>query len=202
MKSFLNSKEIIVYHGTTIEHLDSLRNRINLDICDKYSDFGRGFYTTQNELYAKKFAIYKGKKLYKLYLRKNKIDYLRMLTPVIFKYRLEINSLSSLNCKYFTKSDDKWAEFVYNNRIKKNLQLLSNEHNRSNNYDFIYGKIADGKIALVLEDLIEGRISFKEFAYCIKPVNTSYQLSLHTKKALKHIELIDIKEYSINSLFT
>ena len=202
MCKYLSKLPEIYYHGTSSfadEYL-SLKDikRISIERCNRSTDFSQGFYLTS--VYIQSFAFAR-----RAANRFNKDKKFRNgITPKIIKYRLNIKKISVLNEKFFPYPDSKWGEFVYNNRMEDNRYVHSNFHNINKEYDYVYGHLADGKIAEIIDsykedyslstDIIE---SFTEKIFPRFPYNND-QLSLHTQRAvscLEFLEVIDDEKY-------
>ncbi|WP_230116334.1 DUF3990 domain-containing protein [Bacillus velezensis] len=48
-----------LYHATTSDNIESIKNRIDLNECSEKTDFGQGFYLTTNVEQAVKWALRK-----------------------------------------------------------------------------------------------------------------------------------------------
>lgn len=139
-----------LYHGR-IDNRESLqKNRFDIYIYNNYNlvkgknfwdlngrtnlDFAfHGFYLTPCEALARKWA-------YAKMTREN--EYYQVL-----KYKVNRSFLNELNSKNLIVPDSEWAEFIYGNRAK-----LVNE----NNYDFVFGYIADGVMADIYPKIDSG----------------------------------------------
>jgi hypothetical protein len=183
----------LVYHGTTTEHLLSLKN-INFEKCNKFTDFGIGFYTTSNYSQAYSFANMKAKEhnTYEYNIKLKCPDYnINLVKPIVFAYSININKLSRMNGYIFHKPDKKWAEFIYNNRLED--IKISDFYNTNKKYDFCYGYMGDSIIVPLLLDIRNGKIGFNEFYKKIQPFDKNQnQLSFHTYKALNCIKNINV----------
>lgn len=62
MNRFIDNLPDKVYHGTISTYKDSLYSGIDINRCNDFVDFGRGFYTTTNYEQAKSFCIRNTKK--------------------------------------------------------------------------------------------------------------------------------------------
>jgi hypothetical protein len=176
----------IVYHGTTSKHEQSLANGINFSKCDLYTDFGLGFYVTENQKQAIKFAkdqalnhnISQSK-------RKSRNASFRptYVTGTVFVYQVNESWLNSLNGRHFQTPDDIWRKFVYNNRISiPSMRFLEVDHNQfvPAKYDIVYGPLADGAMANLT--LVESdQMSVVKFMETV--VSIGSQISIHTDNA-------------------
>ncbi len=186
----------IVYHGTTSkddEYL-SLRDINSIDITkgNPRTDFGQGFYVTSIFRQVLSFARYRANFLnrYKDRLGRN---YDR---PIIIKYRLDKDMLGKLRGKIFDRPDIRWAEFVFNNRIRDRKFMISDFHNTTMIYDYVYGHVADGKIARLVEMYKYDELDIEQFHGHILPrfPRQNDQLSFHTDKAVRCLEFKEVTE--------
>jgi len=178
-----------LYHGTTSEnkqHLDLIDiNKIDINYGDRFSDFSQGFYLTSIYEQALSYARFKANRTNKF------ID--SKVHPIVIKYELDIGSLQkSCKGKIFSKPDDQWAEFIYNNRVKSENKCNSNFHNRNKDYDYVYGHLADGKIATAINEY--KNFDTEGFLKEIHPKfpNSNDQISLHSNNAIKYLKFIEI----------
>lgn len=185
-----------VYHATLSIYKESLKNGIDINKGDQYVDFGQGFYTTSNFKQAKSFAIKRSKAYNKTQFKKSKKFpqyHPNYSKPIIFTYSINKEMLFDLNGLIFKDCNNKWAEFVYNNRLGIDF-LYSDYHNIYKDYDFVFGCMADAEIALAIQDVKSGILSFRKFCTKIEPYDKYYQnqFSFHTKTAIKALECINI----------
>lgn len=155
----------------------------------KYLDFGRGFYTTPDEFRARKWAKRKTEKYNR---RNNKIE----LPSVVILY-VDESKIFGLNYKYFKWRRDDWMKFIISNRIGESLSEKEKlfDNNLKNQYDLVYGSIADGIISDKAYRMRMGEIKLSEIAVNdLLPENGSaygMQMSIHTQAALKIIEKME-----------
>lgn len=174
----------IIYHGTISLYSEGFRHGINLNKGDKNADFGKGFYTTSNYKQALAFATYQSNKYNSLQKKRNNKyqDFdPHYVNPMILKFNLDKGLLKNHTGIKFDLPDEKWAEFIYNNRLGIDF-LISDNHNIDIKYEYVYGQIADSRIATIVENAREKRISFQEFFSQIMPFakySNQDQLSFH-----------------------
>ena len=86
-------------------------------------------------------------------------------------YEFDESSLTSpdLNVRIFTEPTGEWAEFIFNNRNKRN------EHFK-HSYDIVIGPIADDGVAYLLGRYAEGSFSIEDLAKELefKQLNNQY----------------------------
>lgn len=186
MKELLELPKIL-YHGTTSEnkqHLDLTDiNKIDINYGDRFSDFSQGFYLTSIYKQALSYARLNAN-------RTNKIENAKV-HPVVIKYELDINGLQgSCKGKIFSKADEQWAGFIYNNRVKSEDKCNSGFHNRNKTYDYVYGHLADGKITTAINEYRNTKVFLEEILP--KFPNNNDQISLHSTNAISYLKFIEI----------
>ena len=128
-----------VYHGsyTAIDEID-------LNLCEVGKDFGRGFYVTnlyeQAEIWAKRKGGMKR----------------TMGVVTEFDFNENICRIMKLNVLHFYDYDEKWLEFVVQNRLNDTEQ-------QAHDYDIIEGPVADDRITEQIKDYIDEIISKEKF---------------------------------------
>lgn len=141
-----------LYHGTNVDF-----NVIDIEKSQKHKDFGQGFYLTDiftqaEELAKKKARLFGGK-------------------PIVQVYEFDESSLTSpdLNVRIFTEPNGEWAEFIFNNRNKRNEYF-------KHSYDIVIGPIADDGVAYLLGRYAEGSFSIEDLAKELefKQLNNQY----------------------------
>ncbi|MBR5974575.1 MAG: DUF3990 domain-containing protein [Clostridiales bacterium] len=159
---------MLLYHGSNTDI-----KVINLAMCRPYKDFGQGFYLTVMKEQAVKMArrvarIYGG-------------------TPILNVYEIDDSFMQTedLNILDFgTKTSEKWARFVQNNRNRKFEDFSDPECNFDNKYDVVIGPIADDDMALLFRQFENGMISFQTMLDGMVFKETTNQYSFHTQKAI------------------
>lgn len=160
-----------LYHGSNVNI-----EKISLDKCRPFKDFGQGFYLTyikeQAELMAKRTTrIYGG-------------------TPIVNKYEIDLDQLeqSELNIlnfgEYVTKE---WAKFVMNNRNRK-YSGDEKYRNLDGKYDVVIGPIADDNLAMLFRKFENELIDLDELMKGMEYKKTTNQISFHTERALAFLK--------------
>lgn len=123
---------ITVYHGSIVEVSRPLvlLGRLNLD-------FGQGFYVTDMQLQAERWAL--------------RMATRRLAKPVLNIYDFDVEK-SKATSRYlkFDVYDKAWLDFIVANRKGKMLWK---------NYDVVEGGIANDNVIDTVEDYIRGRMS-------------------------------------------
>ncbi|MFO0967102.1 MAG: DUF3990 domain-containing protein [Gemmataceae bacterium] len=100
-----NDADIMLYHGTVGIYVASILQRIDLSLSQPLRDFGKGFYTTTNQLQAELRARERAKQLGDV--------------PAVIAFAVERNTLAQLDSLCFVRSSpaatDYWS-FVQNCR--------------------------------------------------------------------------------------
>jgi len=167
---------MILYHGSNIEI-----EQINLDVCKPYKDFGRGFYTTENEEQAKKTA----KRTARLFGGK----------PLVTVFSCNYSELNDANIKTFDSPSNDWALFVINNRNKYFTDIYDLNCNLDNKYDMVVGPVANDDIRLLFNLFEDNILTIDELKKRLEYKELSTQISFHTNKSVNL--LVKMKTYSL-----
>ena len=125
-----------LYHGTSKKAANNIKKHgVDLSYSRKNLDFGVGFYLTSDKGQAKNWAYRKGA---------------ANAAVVIFEA-----NFAGLKQKIFDGFDSEWCDAIYENRV--------NENDTLQNYDVVTGKMADGKLNDLVDDVKEGIITKEEF---------------------------------------
>ena len=159
---------MILYHGSNIEI-----DRIDLNKCRPFKDFGRGFYTTL--LHEQAWAM--AKRTVRIY---------REGTPCITEFFLDTASLEDIrfNIKHFKKPDIEWARFVVNNRNHDLSGPSIYESNADNKYDIVTGPVANDDITALMDIYLAGILSDMALVKELTFRELSDQVSFHTENAV------------------
>ena len=166
---------MILFHGSNTEI-----DKINLDMCKPYKDFGKGFYTTEFEEQAINMAF----RTVKQFGGK----------PIITKYLINDNDFNNpdLKKKKFVNPSNEWAFFVLNNRNKYFKDITNKNCNLDNKYDVIIGPVANDDIRLLFNLFEDEIITIDILRKRLKYKNLTNQISFHTNNAIQYL----IKETS------
>ncbi len=154
-----------LYHGSNI-----LIDKIDLSKSKPNKDFGRGFYLSDNEEQALEMAKFK------------------TLTlggePLISMFEFDENIITNntLKVKVFQDYSEEWADFVFANR-----EGLDNVEE----YDIVYGPIANDTVGLQIRKLKSGNIDKVEFLNRLKYMKgITFQYYFGTENAIKTLKKI------------
>ncbi|MBE6219581.1 MAG: DUF3990 domain-containing protein [Rikenellaceae bacterium] len=152
---------MILYHGSnmTIEQIDLEKSKPN-------KDFGKGFYLSESEEQAMQMANFKSQLLGG--------------ESVVTRFEFD-NALmhsESLRTKIFEEYSEEWADFVFANREGRDVEQ----------YDIVYGPIANDKVGLQIRKLKDGTIDKAEFLNRLKYMKgITYQYFFGTETAIKYL---------------
>ncbi|MEM5030846.1 DUF3990 domain-containing protein [Priestia sp. WB3] len=152
-----------MYHGTTSDEFLSLEKGVKLSCCKTYSDFGQGFYLTSN---FKQASIHADKLSRK--------SFGEDVSPVVFVYEINLEKFYKYDGLKMNKMDTSWAKFIYENRSKNREPL---QH-----YDWVFGGVADGRIADEVLQLDNGTGTISNFFKSINKYQHYNQLSIHNQE--------------------
>ena len=154
-----------LYHGSNI-----LIDKIDLSKSKPNKDFGRGFYLSDNEEQALEMAKFKTLTLGGVPLIS------------IFEFDENIITNNTLKVKVFQNYSEEWADFVFANR-----EGLDNVEE----YDIVYGPIANDTVGLQIRKLKSGNIDKVEFLNRLKYMKgITFQYYFGTENAIKTLKKI------------
>lgn len=142
---------MILYHGS-----DIIIEKIDLDKCKPFKDFGKGFYLSESPRQAYELATIRAG--------------MSGLEPVVNRFKVDDDILTNsdgLKVKIFKDYSEEWADFVLNNRDGRPTEQ----------FDIVYGPIANDKVGVQIR-LLKGqyinRIEFLERLKYMKGVTYQY----------------------------
>ena len=154
---------IKLYHGT-----NTTFDKVELDKCLPYKDFGRGFYLTTIRTQA-------------LARAKNKCNF-EGGAPTILAYQFDEKELANLNVKYFEKPTEEWANFIFANRNKRNKKMY--------NYDIVIGPVADDGVIASIRLYETKVIDLAEFVKRLEYAHPNIQYAFCTERAIALLQKI------------
>ncbi len=152
---------MILYHGSNMPV-----EQIDLDKSKPNKDFGRGFYLSDSEEQAVQMANYKSQLLGG--------------ASVVTRFEFDNALMQSeiLRIKVFEDYSEEWADFVFANREGRAVEQ----------YDIVYGPIANDKVGLQIRKFKDGTIDKAEFLNRLKYMKgITYQYFFGTDAAIKHL---------------
>ena len=152
---------MILYHGSNMDI-----DKIDLEMSKPNKDFGKGFYLSEREEQAMEMANFK--------------SVLLGGEPIVTKFEFDVEMMknSNLRVKVFKEYSEEWADFVFANR----------EGHEVEQYDIVYGPIANDKVGLQIRKLKDGSIDKAEFLNRLKYMKgITFQYYFGTEKAIKYL---------------
>lgn len=152
---------MILYHGSNMDI-----DKIDLEMSKPNKDFGKGFYLSEREEQAMEMANFK--------------SVLLGGEPIVTKFEFDVEMMknSNLRVKVFKEYSEEWADFVFANR----------EGHEVEQYDIVYGPIANDKVGLQIRKLKDGSIDKTEFFNRLKYMKgITFQYYFGTEKAIKYL---------------
>lgn len=152
---------MILYHGSNM-----VIDKIDLEMSKPNKDFGKGFYLSENESQAMEMANFKSALLGG--------------DPIVtnFEFNDLIMQSSGLRIKIFADYSEEWADFVFANREGQDVEQ----------YDIVYGPIANDKVGLQIRKLKDGSIDKAEFLNRLKYMKgITYQYYFGTEKSIQYL---------------
>lgn len=131
---------MILYHGSNV-----IVTHVDLGKSKPGKDFGKGFYLSDN--YEQAFDMAKFR---------SQIMGGEPVVSVFDFQKDEAFSASDMRILTFDGYTDQWADFVFKNR---------NSPTAENEYDFVYGPIANDRVGLQIRKLKDGQIDRTEFLH-------------------------------------
>ena len=155
---------MILYHGSNL-----IVSKPELIAQNRFLDFGYGFYTTTNKKQAIGFADKVTKR------RKDGI-------PAVSIYDIdESKAFAECSVLRFDSPDEKWLDFVSDNRAGKYI---------GDSYDFIYGPVANDDVYTTFTLYTAGVLSKEQTIEALKVKKLYNQLVLTSEKALSYLKFI------------
>ena len=154
---------MICYHGS-----DTIVDAPKILEANRPLNFGSGFYVTTSKQQARSWAI---KVAYR-----NNVNY-----RCINQYQLDIErAKAELTLISFEKADEKWLDFICNNRNGK----------PTGEYDIVIGPVADDRVYRVVVEYENGDIDRENALKQLKTESLCDQILFHTVKSLEFLKYI------------
>mgnify|MGYP000468139551 FL=1 len=156
---------MILYHGSNIAI-----TQIDLSKSKPNKDFGQGFYLSDSEQQAIEMANYKAS-----LFGGNPIVTIFEFNEAVF------SNNNSLRIKIFKDYSEEWADFVFANR----------EGNPTQNFDIVYGPIANDKVGLQIRKFKDGAIDKIEFLNRLRYMKgITFQYYFGSEEAIRHLTIL------------
>jgi hypothetical protein len=156
-----------LYHGSYTKIVE-----VDLSKCERYKDFGQGFYVTKFRRHAEDWALKMGEKYH----------------TEGFVTEFDFYESTFDNAKYsvlrFDGYSEEWLDFVVMNRD-------SSEKEKRHNFDIVEGPVADDKIQRRLIRFLQGKILRDQFLRELIHHEPTHQICFCTVKSLQTLRRID-----------
>lgn len=163
---------------------EAIQHEIDLTKARNRTDFGKGFYVTNNLKQAKHWAIGRAKDEM---LEDGSLPV--EATPVVVYFQMDLKGIQGLINKQFEHPNKEWAEFIFNCRSAGMKEI------RHHTFDYTMGPLADGRTNILVRNMLKKKINIDEFLDGIKPLHIkNSQLALHTEAAIKCLKIVGVKE--------
>ncbi len=93
-----NDQDIVLYHGTLDAHVASILQRVDLNRCRHFRDFGRGFYTTTKRTQAERWA-------------NDLAAQTAGSAPAVIEFTMQRNNLALLDALFFVRGTADAVDF-------------------------------------------------------------------------------------------
>lgn len=156
---------MILYHGSNVAI-----DKIDLNLCKPYKDFGRGFYLTDIQSQAEDMAI-------------RRVKLADWGSPIVTTYEFDERILNdkSINVLVFPSVSVKWAEFVLNNRDV-------NHKGFTHDYDVVVGPVANDTVAFQLRRYLLGAITLESLVKELEFKGLNRQFFFGTEIAISKLK--------------
>jgi hypothetical protein len=157
---------MILYHGSNL-----VVEKPQLVQQNRALDFGDGFYTTENEIQAISFSE-------KVFRRRKEGK------PIVSVYEFDKHeAFSACSLLRFQTADEAWLDFVFANRNRTNL---------TDNYELIYGPVANDDIFLTFHLYTAGELTKEETISRLKVKKLYNQLVFSSERAISYLKFTGI----------
>lgn len=156
---------MILYHGSNVAI-----DKIDLNLCKPYKDFGRGFYLTDIQSQAEDMAI-----------RRVKLADWGSLIVTAYEFDERLLNDKSINVLVFPSVSVKWAEFVLNNRDV-------NHKGFTHDYDVVVGPVANDTVAFQLRRYLFGAITLESLVKELEFKGLNRQFFFGTEIAISKLK--------------
>lgn len=166
---------MILYHGSNVPI-----GEVDLGKCRPYKDFGQGFYLTSLRHQAESMAR-----------RTARIQGSGGATVTAFELDDDWRD-SALSILSFEGPSREWAQFIVNNRDRGFTDLSSMLCNRLNQYDIVFGPVANDAIVASFQLYQDGRTGIDDLVERFKYRELPDQYSFHTPASLELLKNLGV----------
>lgn len=157
-----------IYYGST-----EIIEKPVIQNIQRLLDFGKGFYTTTNQIQAERWAE----------IKKRRVGGAAKAIISVYEINNDLFSNENFSIKIFSRADVDWLDFIIANR----------KHEISHNYEIVKGPVANDTLYATISLFEAGILSKEETIIRLKVHKLFDQISFHNDKALN--ELIFISSY-------
>ncbi|MDR0950684.1 MAG: DUF3990 domain-containing protein [Candidatus Ancillula sp.] len=169
-----------LYHASDVE-IDV----IDLSKCQKYKDFGQGFYLTELQKQSENWVK---TVLRRKYGKQNdKIGYVTI-------FEMSDNAVDSLKNKHFDKPTIEWMRFILANRDREFSDFGDQDNNQLLQYDIVEGPVANDGINATLNLYLSGTVSETALLERLGFADLNHQISFHSERAVSILEKVGVYE--------
>ena len=137
-------------------------------------DYGKGFYTTTSQQQADKWVL-------------RKLSVSNFPKGYTNSYNFDEAALKILNVLRFENADERWLDFVMQNRTVKTF---------THDYDIVYGPVANDRVYAAFSLYEDGMIDKKGLINELRTYSLADQILFHTQKSLNYLSYIKSEEVS------
>lgn len=160
----LNWDTKLLFHGTNV-----IIKEPDLKHSDEDIDFGIGFYLTQDERMAKKWAS-------------------RKQNSIVNSYHIDSSNLKA----YHFNLDKEWLEYVRANRVvSSDSQKIKQKYEE---YDILIGPTADDSLYDTIQEYLDEEISAETAIKYLNVAGYSEQIVIKSEKAIQNLQFYQYKE--------
>lgn len=184
---------MILYHGSYAEI-----DEIDLDMCDKTKDFGKGFYLTTSKTQAASFIKTSLAKAQQRGLVSENQNY-----GYVTIYRVHLNA--GIKVYEFNGASKEWLYYISANRrhiLKDKLESLIKDDIAAN--DIVVGKIANDDTNATLNAYLAGTygavgedLSYEIVSSLLKPDRLENQFCFRSENSISVLKKIGVEKYDI-----
>ena len=181
--------EMLLYHGSYAKI-----SEINLSLCRRGKDFGKGFYVTNSREQAERFVNLSVRRE----IRSGQIPD-NTVNGYLNVFRLHLTS--ELKLHYFESANLDWLHFVAANR---NRALFADIQSVLSPFDVIGGKIANDRTAQTLQLYVSGgygqpgsEIADQIAIMTLLPNRLEEQFCFRTDRSVQALEYVESVKYAV-----
>ena len=172
----------ILYHGTDIDSAKDICSAQSIDVSRgaKHTDFGQGFYLTDDFDRALKWAKHKAS--------------VRGKAPAVVTAEVDLEAAKPLIESF--DDDIRWGRFIINNRngMKYIKRVSFQDNNLDARYPITYGRISDIDVLDVAKELNKSGMMLSSLNRILNK-KYSMQYAFHTDEAVSYIKKLSYQSF-------